>query len=200
MFKFHLYVLFLTGSLLAGADKEIIIREDFAATPPEFPITQKHIVNKDLTLGLHGDKMNIKKSHHANKKNDPHYVWSGLTKSVWAVSLALKDEVSLGERSLHLSWRTKQSGGRTLYFILQNEEGKWFIYNEGSGDAKDWNESSFSFDKTKWSSFDISIVKKGEKLPELNIKSIKSIGFTDLQRGAASKASSRLDWLELRIK
>jgi len=182
------------------AEGEMKIREDFAATPPELPITQNHIVNKDLTLVLHGDVKKIKKSHHANKKNDPHYVWSGQTQSLWALSLTLKKEVAVQGKSLSLTWRTKQSGGRTLYFLVQNESGEWFIYNEGTGDAKDWNESSFTFDKSKWSSFDINNLKKGEAVSELNIKSIKAFGFTDLDRGKGSKVSSRVDWLELIIK
>ena len=202
MLKLIFIVNFLFLSLIYAETNsgELKIREDFAATPPELPITQKHIVNKDLTLHLHGDKDKIKKSHHANKKNDPHYVWSGRTESLWALSLELKEILSVENKSLNLKWRTKQSGGRTLYFLVQNESGEWFIYNEGSGTAKDWNESSFKFDKTKWSSFDIKTLKKGGAVSELNLKNLKSFGFTDLERGKASKASSRVDWLELTLK
>ena len=202
MFKLILLVNFLILSLIYAESNsgEVKIREDFAATPPELPITQKHVVNKNLTLKLHGDKEKIKKSHHANKKNDPHYVWSGRTQSLWALSLELKEALPVKSKSLNLKWRTKQSGGRVLYFIVQNEAGEWFIYNEGTATAKDWNESSFTFEPTKWSKLDIKSLKKGEKVTSLELKGIKSIGFTDLQRGGASKASSRVDWLELTLK
>ena len=95
---------------------EIKIREDWAETPPQLPITQEHVVNKNLTLKLHGDVEKIKKSHHAKIKNDPHYVWSGRTENLWAVSLDLKEAISVGDKTLTLNWRTKQSGGRVLYF------------------------------------------------------------------------------------
>ena len=190
-----LFLIFFSLQLFA-TDK-IIIREDWAETPPELPVTQKHVTNDKLTLQLHGDsKDKIKKSHHKKIKNDPFYIWSGRTRSVWAVSLKLKEEVAVAGKNLTVKWRTKQYK-RTLQLIVQNEEGKWFIYKDGTGESKDWLESRIKIDATNWHEFDIDKLSMGKAVDKLELKSLKAFGFTDLTAGGDSKACSRLDWIEL---
>ena len=75
----------------AGAGDALFFREDTRDIPAALPITQGHVSNPDLTLGLYGPgKTGIKKSYHENTKNDPHYIWSGQCKGKWAFAFAKK--------------------------------------------------------------------------------------------------------------
>src|SRR5688572_26719766 len=62
----------------------LFFREDWKEIPAATPVTQEHVVNKDLILGLHGPgRDSIKKSHHDDPADDPYYIWSGLCKGNW---------------------------------------------------------------------------------------------------------------------
>ena len=191
----YLIILISFSLQLFAADK-ITIREDWAEIPPELPVTAKHVTNKNLTLQLHGDVEKIKKSHHANKKNDPFYIWSGRTTAVWALSLKLKEPVEVKGKSMTVKWRTKQFK-RTLHLIVQNQDGDWFISEEGTGATKDWEENSIKLDPAKWAQFDIEKLTKGKAVESLDLSKLQAFGFTDLTAGGNSKACSRLDWIEL---
>ena len=56
----------------------LFMREDWKEIPAATPVTQDHVVNKDLILGLYGPGCDsIKKSHHESPADDPYYIWSG---------------------------------------------------------------------------------------------------------------------------
>jgi hypothetical protein len=53
----------------------LFFREDWKEIPAATPVTQKHVVNKDLVLGLYGPGCDsIKKSHHETPADDPYYL------------------------------------------------------------------------------------------------------------------------------
>jgi hypothetical protein len=50
----------------------LFFREDFKETPAAYPITQSHIANPDLIMGIYGPGCDsIKKSHHEKPIDDP---------------------------------------------------------------------------------------------------------------------------------
>ncbi len=56
----------------------LFFREDFKENAAATPITQAHVANPDLILGLYGPGADsIRKSHHDRPADDPYYVWSG---------------------------------------------------------------------------------------------------------------------------
>ena len=189
---FCLFIVFVCP-LLAG--EKLVIREDWKEIGPALPITQEHVNNPELTLQLHGDVEKIKKSHHANKKNDPFYIWSGRCTALWAVSLKLKKQVELKE-TLNIRWRTKQGHDRILYPIIQVAGDKWYIAKKGTGASKDWEENTLELGAADWSIFDMKAIKRGEDA-KLSDQQITAFGFTDLMSGGKSQACSRLDWIEL---
>ncbi len=66
----------------------LFFREDWKEIPAATPVTQAHVANKDLLLGLYGPGCDsIKKSHHDTPSDDPYYIWSGLCLGNWAVTL-----------------------------------------------------------------------------------------------------------------
>jgi hypothetical protein len=65
--------------------------EDFKESQLQIPITQDHIINSDLIISLYGEGADmIKKSNHVQPYDDPNYVWSGLYKDNWAVTIKHK--------------------------------------------------------------------------------------------------------------
>src|SRR5690348_11064765 len=66
----------------------LFFREDFKEIPAATPVTQEHVVNKDVIIGLYGPGADsIKKSHHDVPADDPYYIWSGTCRGNWVMTL-----------------------------------------------------------------------------------------------------------------
>ncbi len=191
---FRLSAIFLVSCQIVSAD--LWFREDFTETPPEVPVQQKHLANPDLLLHRHGPgEGSVKRSFHANKPGDPHYVWSGLCKGNWAISFENKKscaDLSHGR----VRWRTKQGADRILYVVLKTSGG-WMVSGEGTAASKDWIISEILLGKSAWYTLDIQNVAKGEKVAKPDLAGVKAVGCTDLMPGGKSNACSRLDWIEV---
>ncbi len=56
----------------------MFFREDWKETPAATPVTQDHVANQNLLVGLYGPgKEGLKKSHHEKPADDPFYIWTG---------------------------------------------------------------------------------------------------------------------------
>ena len=181
----------------AEAGDALFFREGTRDIPAALPITQAHVSNPALTLGLYGPgKTGIKKSYHETAKSDPHYIWSGQCKGKWAFAFAKKGataDLTAGDAQIRL--RTKNYG-RTAYIILKTPDG-WLISNQGAGASKDWRRIILRISDMSWSKLDIDTVTRGERVDKANLKQITEIGVTDLKPGGGSKACSRVDWIEV---
>ena len=181
----------------AGAENALFFREDTRDIPAALPITQEHVANPELALGLYGPgKSGIKKSYHETTKNDPHYIWSGQCKGNWAVAFARKNATAdLGGSQAQIRLRTKNYQ-RTVYVILKTPDG-WLVSNQSTGSSRDWQTIILRISDMSWSKLDIKTVTRGAKVAKPNLKQVSEIGFTDLKPGGGSKACSRVDWIEV---
>ena len=184
----------------AEAGDALFFREGTRDIPAALPITQAHVSNPALTLGLYGPgKTGIKKSYHETAKSDPHYIWSGQCKGKWAFAFAKKGataDLTAGDAQIRL--RTKNYG-RTAYIILKTPDG-WLISNQGAGASKDWRRIILRISDMSWSKLDIDTVTRGERIKKANLKRITEIGVTDLKPGGGSRACSRVDWIEVWLR
>jgi hypothetical protein len=103
-------IVFLFSFTICNAQNRpsLFLREDWKEISAATPVTQEHVVNKDLILGLYGPgRDSIKKSHHVNPADDPYYIWSGLCKGNWLVTL--KKAKSYADLSGHakIIWRSE---------------------------------------------------------------------------------------------
>lgn len=172
-------------------------REDFAETPPEIPVRQKHLANPDLILKRLGPgEGQIKRSFHENIPGDPHYVWSGLCPGRWAV--VFEHRASSVDLSRHgkVRWRSKQSADRVLHVIVNTGVG-WLVSDRGTPQSDDWFVDEIDLTECRWFRLDIESVSKGELVENPDLSHVREIGFTDLMPGGQSKACSRLDWIEV---
>jgi hypothetical protein len=177
---------------------ELFFREDWKETPPETPVTQKHVDNPELLLQTYGaGKEGIKKSNHERPADDPFYIWSGTCPDNWLVSLKHRENnVDLTGFS-KIRWRTKQAGLRELRIALKLADGTWLVSNLYSGPSKDWQINEFNLQDVTWHKLDIDSVVEVGPANNPDLSNVEEVGFTDLMPGGQSSACSRLDWIEV---
>jgi hypothetical protein len=202
MHMIYILLVFLaicSGNVIAQTKNSPFFREDWKETPAELPVNQSHVANNNLILGLHGPgKDNIKKSHHPNIPNDPFYIWSGECTGNWAVSLRHKGSlVDLSGPSALIRWQSKQSGFRQLRIILKLADGTWLVSDKHDDNTEDWLEKEFMISDIRWRTLNINSITEGNWLENPNLTRVEEVGFTDLMIGGGSRASSRLDWIEV---
>jgi hypothetical protein len=173
-------------------------REDWKEIPAATGVTQAHVVNKDLILGLYGPGCDsTRKSHHDTPADDPYYIWSGLCRGNWVVTLKnTKSYVDLSSYGKIL-WRSRQSGLRCLHPVLKLADGTWLVGSQGDCLSKDWRVTEFNIADIDWYSLDIKSVIEIKPVANPDLSKVDEIGFTDLMTGGGSDASSRLDWIEV---
>jgi len=189
-----------TGFILCkkSGESKLYFREDWKEIPAEIPVTQMHVSNPELILERHGTSADsIKKSHHDPIENDPWYIWSGLCKDPWAVTLHKKSSFVNLSSGARVQWRTKQFGNRVLKVVLGLEDGTWLVSEQGTGKSTDWEVFTLTLDDMQWRSLDIETVIAGDRVTNPNLDKVKYIGFTDLMPGGGSDECSRLDWIEV---
>jgi hypothetical protein len=191
-------ILFSFSECNAQYRPSLFFREDWKEIPPATPVTQDHVVNKDLLLSLYGPGADsIKKSNHDKPADDPYYIWSGLCEGNWAVTL--KNNKSYVDLTgfAKVIWRSKQAGLRNLHLLLKLADGTWLVSVQSDGPSKDWRTCEFNIQDLSWYKLDILKVIETSPVANPDLSRVDEIGFTDLMTGGASSACSRLDWIEV---
>ena len=191
-------LIFTTTILTAQYRPGLFFREDWKELPAATPVTQKHVANIDLLLGLYGPGADsIKKSHHLTPADDPYYIWSGLCLGNWAVTLKnTKSYVDLTGNA-KIIWRSKQSGLRCLHLLLKLSDGTWLVSCQSDDMSKDWRIREFNLLDITWYELNIKSVIEVKPAKNVDLSRVDEIGFTDLMTGGGSDACSRLDWIEV---
>ena len=176
----------------------LFFREDWKEIPAGTPVTQAHVNNPDLILGLYGPgKDSIKKSHHEQPPDDPYYIWSGLCPTTWAVTLRHRENLVDLTRYSRIRWRTKQYGFRELHVLLKLQDGTWLVSEQSDPASGDWRIREFNLMDLTWYTLDIKTVTEQQRAEDPDLSRVVEIGFTDLMNGGSSAACSRLDWIEV---
>jgi hypothetical protein len=93
--------------------------------------------------------------------------------------------------------RSKQTGLRELRITLKLANGNWLVSHQSASPSKDWRIVEFNIQDIVWHNLN------NENITEIGVSNnpdhsnVEEIGFTDLMPGGKSKASSRLDWIEV---
>ena len=176
----------------------LFFREDWKETPPEIPLSQNHVNNRELLLQTYGaGKDSLKKSNHEKPVDDPFYVWSGLCLGNWLVTLKHNDYNVDLTGFAKIRWRSKQAGLRYLRVALKLADGTWLISDEADGPSKDWRIREFNLQDITWHRLDIDNVVEMGPARNPDLSNVEEVGFTDLMPGGRSAACSRLDWIEV---
>jgi hypothetical protein len=204
IYKFFFFAFIFNGVILitegvAQTKSSLFFREDWKEIEAELPVNQNHVANDHLILNLHGPGKNkIKKSNHPHIPNDPFYIWSGECDENWAVSLRHKSQlVDLSGPSAYIKWQSKQSGFRQLRIILKLANGTWLVSDHYDNNTEDWLEKEFKVADIRWRTLNINRVIEENWMENPDLTRVEEVGFTDLMVGGQSRASSRLDWIEV---
>lgn len=191
-------LVFTLAAAYAQERPPLLFREDFRETPAATPITQEHIANPAITLGLYGPgKAGIKKSHHDRPADDPYYVWSGTAQGNWIVTLRHKDSAADLTGLAKIRWRTRQAGFRYLRLAVRLASGQWLVSDFADGPATDWHEAEIPIAGIRWRKLNAGPVTEGAWVADPDLSRVDEIGFTDLMTGGNSDACSRVDWIEV---
>lgn len=195
------FLLLLASTIVFAQESyrpELFFREDWKESPPEIPLSQKHVDNPDLLVQLYGaGKDSLKKSNHERPVDDPFYVWSGLCLGNWLVSLKHKDYNVDLTGFAKIRWRSKQAGLRELRIALKLADGTWLVSHVYDGPSKDWRIIEFNIQDINWYKLDIDRVTEVGPVSNPDLSNVEEIGFTDLMPGGKSASCSRLDWIEV---
>ncbi len=191
-------LLLLPDACIGQYRPSLFFREDWKETPPEIPVTQQHVANPDLKLGLYGAAIDsMRKSNHDHPVDDPFYVWSGQCTGNWALTLKNPGSfVDLSEFSI-IRWRAKQSGFRCLHIIVKLEDGSWLVSDLSDCSSSDWRIVEFVVADIQWYSLDMGTITEKAPVQNPDLSRVDEIGITDLMAGGSSIACSRLDWIEV---
>jgi len=196
--QYFISIAFISVAALCQERPGLFFREDWKETAAEVPVSQAHVVNTDLILGLYGPgKSVIKKSNHDRPADDPYYIWSGLCPLNWAVTLKHKESYVDLTGQAKIRWRSKQTGFRELRIILKLADGAWLVSDASDPESQDWRVSEFNIQDIRWRRLDIETVVEGNWVDKPNLSRVDEVGFTDLMRGGESISCSRLDWIEV---
>ena len=174
----------------------LYFREDWKEIPPETPITQEHVLDRNLVLELHGPgKHMIKKSHHDTPLNDPYYVWSGQCEGRWAVTLIKPGSLVDLSRG-YVRWRARNFG-RILHVVVGLDNGNYLVSSRGTGETPGWHEFTIDLTGMDWQNLNSDTISAGRNVANPDLTRVRSVGFTDLEEGGQSASCSRLDWIEV---
>ncbi len=191
----------------------LFYREDFKAPPQgvhEMPVTQAFIENPNLQLKLYGPGgTQVQIDHHEGEpKDDPNFLWTGLTQGPWAVAFRHKDSnvnlMGLGR----IRWRTQQTGFHAVRPIVKLASGRWLVGEYAEGWTPDWHEAEFWPAWIRWRQLDIEHVveaptgnayENGRWEPNPDLSNVEEFGVTDMMAGSGHGQGgwSRIDWVEV---
>jgi hypothetical protein len=192
-----LFLLVMTGSY-AQYRPALFLREDWKESPAATGLNQTHVANPELVLNLYGPGCDsLRKSHHPAPVDDPYYVWSGLCRGNWAVTLKRKDILVDLTGYAKIIWRSKQAGARCLHVLLKLSDGTWLVSKESDGSSKDWRVHEFNIMDLTWYGLNIKNISEMKPVEKPDLTRVEEIGFTDLMTGGGTVACSRLDWIEV---
>ena len=193
-----LLVLHAAGQAPEDSRPSLFFREDWKEIAPVAPVTQEHVANAAMVLGLYGPGKNgVRKSHHETPKDDPYYIWLGSCPANCAIALRSKDAFVDLAGLAKVRWRTKQTGFRSLRLTVKLANGTWLVSDYAEGPTVDWHESEFAIAGIRWRRMNIETIVEGawEERPDLS--KVDEIGWTELAPGGGTPASSRVDWIEV---
>ena len=87
-----------------------------------------------------------------------------------------------------------------MRLIVKLADGTWLVSDHYDGAADEWREAKFMISELRWRDLDIEKVIERNWHLHPDLSKVDEIGFTDLMVGGGTKASSRLDWIEVHGK
>jgi hypothetical protein len=194
------------------ARPKLLYRTAFKAPPKGLtglPITPAYLQNQNLELKLYGPgKELIYIDHHETPKDEPDFVWSGLTPGPWGLAFRDKNNYVDLTGVAKIRWSVWQTGFHQIRPIVKLADGTWLIGDQVEDWTPDWHTDEFWPSYIRWRRLNVEKMMeersggrgengKWEENPDLS--KVDEIGFADLMAGSGhgEGGSSRVDWVEV---
>ena len=163
------FLLFLLLSIPVTLLADVKFREDFRENEAHIPIANDDLTSPFLSLqriGKSADKLKL--SHHPEIKNDPHYLWNGLTKGPVLIAFKFKNHLDLSAPNWTCRLRTKNVGESRLHLAVE-VQGQWYMQKDAISNHPDWNIQSISLSDSSWRTLSskTAVPGKSTKAPDL---------------------------------
>ena len=191
------FLLFLLLSIPVTLLADVKFREDFRENEAHIPIANDDLTSPFLSLqriGKSADKLKL--SHHPEIKNDPHYLWNGLTKSPVLIAFKFKKHLDLSAPNWTCRLRTKNVGESRLHLAVE-VQGQWYMQKDAISNHPDWNIQSISLSDSSWRTLSSKTAVPGKSIKAPDLRKVTAMGFAAPIKSNKSKSCIRLDWFEL---
>ncbi len=161
------------------------------------------VENPNLELKTYGPGKNeVQVVHHDSPKDDPSFIWTGMTKGNWVVALRDKNNYVDLTGLAKIRWRVKVSGFHLLRPVLKLADGTYLVGDRTESYSGDWRENEFLVADIHWRGLETdqaAEARDGQWKDKPDLSKVDEIGFTDLSAGTGHGAggSSRVDWIEV---
>jgi hypothetical protein len=161
------------------------------------------VENPSLELRTYGPGKNeVQVVHHDSPKDDPSFIWTGMTTGNWAVALRDKNNYVDLTGLAKIRWRVKVSGFHLLRPVLKLADGTYLVGDHTEVFSNDWRENEFAIADVRWRGLEtdrVNEARDGKWKDNVDLSKVEEIGFTDLSAGTGHGAggSSRVDWIEV---
>ena len=156
----------------------LFFREDWKEIAAATPVTQEHVANPALLLGLYRTRERwCPESHHDTPKDDPSYIWLASCPSSCALTLRSKDAFVDLTGLAKVRWRTKQTGFRACASRSELRERHLARERLRRSPTVDWHESEFSIAGIRWRRMNIATIVEGAWVEKpISARSTRSSG------------------------
>lgn len=187
----------------------LFFREDWKGRPKgspqgDLPMTQQYVANPNLELKLYGaGAKDLNPTGDAEPPGQVIYVWSGVTKANWI--LTLRDRNNFVDLSGlgRIRWRTRQRGFHQLRPVIKLADGTVLAGDYTEPTSSDWRETEFLLaDVPRWRVLNAEEAVESTDSAwrsQVDLAKVDEVGFTDLSRGAGhgQGGNSAVDWIEV---
>ena len=172
------------------------------------PVIQKLVTNEflddpNLEVKVYGPgAKDLVVTQRAQPKDDPTFIYSGITTANWLVMLRHKtSNVDLSSLAAKIKWRTFMNGFNQLRLVIKLADGTYLVSDKTEPESADWRETEIPIADIRWRILEPDTVTLAPGSPwkeHPDLKQVEEIGFTDMMRSRRYNGGmTRFDYLEV---
>jgi hypothetical protein len=166
-------------------------------------VTNEFLDDPNLEVKVYGPgAKDLVVTQRAQPKDDPTFIYSGITTANWLVMLRHKtNNVDLSSPVAKIKWRTWMNGFNQLRLVIKLADGTYLVSDKTEAESADWRETEIPIADIHWRILEPDTVTLAPGSPwkeHPDLKQVEEIGFTDMMRSRRySGGMTRFDYLEV---
>lgn len=166
-------------------------------------VTNEFLDSPNLEVRLYGPAAKqLIVTQRTRPKDDPTFIWSGLTTANWLLTLRDKtNNVDLSSPVAKIKWRTFMIGFNLLRPVLKLADGTFLVGDKFEPESADWRESEIAIADIRWRILEpdnVTLAPGSPWMDHPDLTQVEEVGFTDMIRSRRySGGLTRIDYLEV---